>query len=445
MIRARPSKARPSTRDPRRVSRRGRNLPRRRCISLASVVLEVRRHCHGHFSPSAHYDDSMAFHSTLSCPVILVTDSTALFGQGLLYGTNWDSLADRIAKNVLSWVLPEVVLKEAARQLRNELVTHTQALEKSLRQAERTFKRLNAHLDHDLEKQIESARELADGVEEALRARVSDIGGEIREVATVSFSRLMKWELAGRKPFKANGSAGYRDAAIWATVLDLINESGPDSFLVFATGNTTDFCEGNDLHPQLQRDLLDLGRDGQVLYANGLSSGVKVAMALDTEHSLTTSEIQLTDVLAKDAESLVRASVEEVCGGLLLTEIGKTETHESSGGFSWIDSSLRHPTYLELEPDLNGAEYDLVERYGGETELWQAKVDVQGTISGYMASADFADSIDAVSIIDGDPAEDAEIEVGFDFAGEAIFSVVVSPGTGSTSFEELLSIQTDPW
>ncbi|HUM85231.1 MAG TPA: PIN domain-containing protein [Lachnospiraceae bacterium] len=60
-----------------------------------------------------------------------------------------------------------------------------------------------------------------------------------------------------KKPFKADGSTGYRDCLVWLTCLN-VALSNPNEEIHFITGNTRDFADSNDkdkLHPDLMADL----------------------------------------------------------------------------------------------------------------------------------------------------------------------------------------------
>ncbi len=60
-----------------------------------------------------------------------------------------------------------------------------------------------------------------------------------------------------KKPFKADGSTGYRDCLVWLTCLN-VALSNPNEEIHFITGNTRDFADLNDkdkLHPDLMADL----------------------------------------------------------------------------------------------------------------------------------------------------------------------------------------------
>lgn len=77
----------------------------------------------------------------------------------------------------------------------------------------------------------------------------------------VSHDAVVTRELLRRKPFSPKGT-GYRDYLIWLSLLEYA-KANPDP-IHFITGNTKDFAEGGELHPDLVADLKAIRADRRI-------------------------------------------------------------------------------------------------------------------------------------------------------------------------------------
>ena len=78
-----------------------------------------------------------------------------------------------------------------------------------------------------------------------------------------------------KKPFKADGSTGYRDYLVWLTCLNVAKCYSSEE-IHFISGNTRDFADSNDtkkLHPDMLADLaeINISKD-RFYYRNSLKS-----------------------------------------------------------------------------------------------------------------------------------------------------------------------------
>ena len=71
---------------------------------------------------------------------------------------------------------------------------------------------------------------------------------------------IVQRALQRKKPFKADGSTGYRDYLVWLTCLNVAKSCSSEE-IHFISGNTRDFADPNDkkkLHPDLLADLSEM-------------------------------------------------------------------------------------------------------------------------------------------------------------------------------------------
>lgn len=71
---------------------------------------------------------------------------------------------------------------------------------------------------------------------------------------------IVQRALQRKKPFKADGSTGYRDYLVWLTCLKVAKSYSSEE-IHFISGNTRDFADSNDtkkLHPDLLADLAEM-------------------------------------------------------------------------------------------------------------------------------------------------------------------------------------------
>ena len=71
---------------------------------------------------------------------------------------------------------------------------------------------------------------------------------------------IVQRALQRKKPFKADGSTGYRDYLVWLTCLEVARSYSSEE-IHFISGNTRDFADANDkekLHPDMLADLAEM-------------------------------------------------------------------------------------------------------------------------------------------------------------------------------------------
>lgn len=146
-------------------------------------------------------------------------------------------------------VVPELVVRELVNKKREGLVDADHRLRQS--------HALLAEVGYSAVLPRPDLPGLLSGFERHLRDMLRRANAHVPGLSAVAHEELVTRALERRKPFSSTG-AGYRDALIWHTVLELLAHD--DEALVLVTNNSKDFAEAK--HPRrlsddLRRDLAD--------------------------------------------------------------------------------------------------------------------------------------------------------------------------------------------
>ena len=127
---------------------------------------------------------------------------------------------------------------------------------------------------------------------------------------------VVKRALQRKKPFKADGSTGYRDYLVWQTCLEVARRYANEE-IHFITENTRDFADQNDrdkLHPDLLADLTEMKiPESRFFYWNSLRNFIdkyaKQKLDIIEAHEALVDEIE--EVL-KELSSDVEPQIEDI-------------------------------------------------------------------------------------------------------------------------------------
>jgi hypothetical protein len=194
----------------------------------------------------------------------IILDSSVITKDYQLSGVGFRLLKAGLASQQHSAFVPEVVVDEVIANFRREIWQISMKVGDALRQHQRLA---GAWLDNPLPGM--AALERAQAYERQFPDRIRSLPAEILDYPTSNHKELVAKATARKKPFSEKGS-GYRDALIWANVIDLAATDGQD--IAFITLNLKDFAdEGGELHPDLETELQGrrVRRDRVHLY-NGL-------------------------------------------------------------------------------------------------------------------------------------------------------------------------------
>ncbi len=188
--------------------------------------------------------------------MLIVLDSSVIVADPRLKGP-LRTLLEAGPRLGLACCVPAIVLDEVVIVYRRQLDEAAAKLEKAFRTWERlTGEAGSFTVPDDATRQLETV-----AYRQFLETHLDQWGARVLAYPRVPHEDLVQRAASRRKPFAESGS-GYRDALIWATVVELATEEQrrrPTSLrprsIVFATQNTRDFAEGSRLHHELAADL----------------------------------------------------------------------------------------------------------------------------------------------------------------------------------------------
>ena len=178
--------------------------------------------------------------------MFVVLDSSTIIEENFGNSSNTDLLLSSSGSLGYVICIPSLVLEEVNNHFRQRLQSHVDKMKSS---AERISGLIDqdAHsiyTDIDIEQELEAhSRRFA--------ADVIKVGGQFLQYPPTSLQSLVERAVLRRRPFDKNG-AGFRDALIWDSVLQIASKHGEQVVLIAKDG---DFSEGDNLHPHLIDDL----------------------------------------------------------------------------------------------------------------------------------------------------------------------------------------------
>lgn len=172
-------------------------------------------------------------------------------------------------------VVPELVVRELVNKKRESLVDADHRLRRShAALAEVGYTGALARPDLAV---------LTSTFEGRVRQMLATAKADVPALSSVAHEALVTRALERRKPFSSTG-AGYRDALIWHTVLELLEQD--DEALVLVTNNSKDFAEAKQptqLSDDLRRDLAERDTDpGRIQLVPSLDDFAKEHLAPET-------------------------------------------------------------------------------------------------------------------------------------------------------------------
>lgn len=407
-------------------------------------------------------------------PIVVITDSTELFNSYPLADTRWVLLANEISAGEVRWVVPEVVVRET---VRHQVEAWDSAQKESLpaiQKAERALKQFGIRVPID-PAIVEQAAEKAANYESYLRARITELGGEVAALPTIEHDKLLAWDMLGRKPFAATGK-GYRDALIWATVLEYVAAARPDNSVIFVSNNTRDFIGKDGIHSDLLEDTSALQPAAELLHSQGLTAAF--TLVKDLRDSRSKSNVRRDQEVKGDGtaadstpdetgsvknhdadpsepveppfeeptvklKDLLLSALEEQCSDLVGSAL---EEHTQGGdiyGPDWLSPEIENPSVYHLEPDPDSMTWDVVETFLDGTLLVNVVATAGLTVDGYMYKSAFyreEPRADVYALMADH--NDHYAWVATEGYAQITFSILFSPAHKSANHTELISLET---
>jgi len=206
-------------------------------------------------------------------PTHLVVDTSAILADPWFQDANSQITLENIEAIGVELIVPQVVVEELVSKVRQQAEEAQQQLIRSARKIDRL-------IGPELEFSTDTAD--LDSLEVTLRQRIETItretNGRIAKLPQVSHAHLVKKILSGSLPF-TKGEKGYRDALLWASVLEICREA-PQCSVVLLTANTNDFCQvDEDLHSDLKAEVAEASTAARVTVITTLRGFVQESIA----------------------------------------------------------------------------------------------------------------------------------------------------------------------
>lgn len=312
---------------------------------------------------------------------VVIFDANPLYGLRTLSGADFASLLALARLRVIRLVVPDVVVRELARQGAKEFNDKHSKLRNAV-------KELNDVIDAarfvDV---IARPGAAASGPEPLARsalyeALVTYLGTKRVRIARypeMPVAELLEWDLDRRKPFSETGK-GFRDALIWATIRALCAEEDPESPVLFVTKNSDDFWASKnkkELHPHL-RDELDTTQSFTIVEDLQAATGHPlIAPLIESLRTLDGHE----PAQARIAE-LVDETLSDLYGRDLVTVVGVWDGDVISD--SPLPSALHDTAFNDIAPDMETIAYDVLKTGEGDERVVRVTVDADCDIEGYI-------------------------------------------------------------
>jgi hypothetical protein len=228
-------------------------------------------------------------------------------------------------------VVPELVLDEAINLFREDVGAQQQ----KIRGAIRELRTLRA--DPGIEEDALAVNVAVDGYRVLLNDVLKLAGAEVAPYPTTTHDDVVDRALRRDRPFAPDGKDGYRDALIWETIKTLARRSS--ELIVLISGDFRAFSpnqESSRLHRNLESELLDIGRSGDVVrrvtdvktYTDAHVANDE-PVVVELEHRLAT-EPALREAVFEDISAKLREiAIDQPLAGSLPVEIEVEVDHVS--------------------------------------------------------------------------------------------------------------------
>ena len=200
--------------------------------------------------------------------MMIFLDSSILCSDFYMRGPSF-----KVLKNVGTIVLGQIVVDEVCNKYREHFHEQVKKLQRITQDINRMISEPIETVDDGLiEKEVKKYKDFLDFF-------VIESGMTVpEEYPQVSHEEVVKRALARQKPFKSDGSTGYRDYLVWRTCVNIAKTYSIED-VHFISTNTRDFADTTDkknlnkLHPDLIKDLYDLEiPEERLRYWNGLKA-----------------------------------------------------------------------------------------------------------------------------------------------------------------------------
>lgn len=208
-------------------------------------------------------------------------------------------------------LIPEVVLEEIKPKIKQKGIASAKAHSKIIGECQNYG--ITPTIKESKQDLLIIAEKFADNYEQYLNDRfnVQVHKGSIKHVPT---TELFKRSLQGKKPFRADGSDGFKDYLIWKSYLDFAKKHTKGHF-IFISGNISDFSNQakDNFHQDLLEDLSDLETGSRRFYYYNNMQILSMLLPEVTHN---------TQTITKTVEKDLKLSAEEIANeGIDISDI----------------------------------------------------------------------------------------------------------------------------
>lgn len=372
---------------------------------------------------------------------LLVVDTNVIWSDTAYQDSvAWKKLLLYAAKYAsATFVIPEVVMQERARQEADRIASCRSEGARALSQARAAFARAGV-----MYPEAPSVRDLRDlklasrqDLYEQMSVALAAAGIEVAPIPAIAHETLVLWSIEAHPPFDSTDK-GYRDALIWRTVREVAARQKNGTSVLFVTEDR-DYTQRPDkkaidangkpkrvLHAKLAADLerattnvvlviasleeasshLDQPeRDDSA--AGSQDSGAtnekeNSAPANDEQHAgeATTDKFSEVDLRPTRVE-LMKEAIERSCDLFVGNEIGSSDGGLNTG-FEFAFRDVENATVSEVIPDLSTLMVDVHEQFEGDTVTGEASIKAEVRYEGYVFKADSYSEDATWTVIDRD-------------------------------------------
>lgn len=245
----------------------------------------------------------------------IIIDSTELCADFHMVGRNFRVLLDYLAQTADPLCLPQVVIDEVSNKYAETLQASRRKIGKEIEELRRVTSGRLKGLGEPPGLAEADLLEASKTYRSELLARIEAAEGKVLPYPDVPHERLTKRALARKKPF-ADSGAGYKDALIWESLMELASQG--DERIVLVSRNRRDFGDNKgDLHPDLASYLQEQGIDPRrISLVEGLQSFVEqfVTPALEQLQQVA-AQMGTGTYLGLDLAELIAVRGPELLGG----------------------------------------------------------------------------------------------------------------------------------
>lgn len=182
--------------------------------------------------------------------MLIFIDSNILCSNYRMKGPSFE-----VAQRVGTIVLGQIVVDEVCNKFKENLVEQVTKVNNAIRDLNKLIDESPISLDKiDVEEKCNEYKDF-------LEMFIIESGMTVAEdYPDIKHEIVVRRALQRKKPFKTDGSTGYRDYLVWQTCLDVARRYTSEE-IHFISENTRDFADQNDrekLHPDLLEDLTEM-------------------------------------------------------------------------------------------------------------------------------------------------------------------------------------------